>query len=173
MLFRCSLCSVCCESLSSVSPSSLLLIRSSFEASVKHGCPSGPRGYVKAVMCSHSRVRVPLRAFFFSTNTPAVRKQEISLHARVHVLFRQRRGHPVARSVVPGIPTNLVVHVVGLLHHKPRVEGVIRGREGLRRCVARGIGRHLSPSKAQHGRLIKGAAVGHFRQLDRVYMSLP
>ena len=30
----------------------------------KHGCPSGPRGYVKAVMCSHSRVRVPLRAFF-------------------------------------------------------------------------------------------------------------
>ena len=31
-----------------------------------HGCPSGPRGYVKAVMCSHSRVRVPLRAFFFS-----------------------------------------------------------------------------------------------------------
>ena len=34
----------------------------------KHGCPSGPRGYVKAVMCSHSRVRVPLRAFFFSSN---------------------------------------------------------------------------------------------------------
>ena len=31
---------------------------------IKHGCPSGPRGYVKAVMCSHSRVRVPLRAFF-------------------------------------------------------------------------------------------------------------
>ena len=31
----------------------------------KHGCPSGPRGYVKAVMCSHSRVRVPLRAFFY------------------------------------------------------------------------------------------------------------
>ena len=29
----------------------------------KHGCPSGPRGYVKAVMCSHSWVRVPLRAF--------------------------------------------------------------------------------------------------------------
>ena len=32
----------------------------------KHGCPSGPRGYVKAVMCSHSRVRVPLRAFLLS-----------------------------------------------------------------------------------------------------------
>ena len=35
----------------------------------KHGCPSGPRGYVKAVMCSHSRVRVPLRAFFFPSRT--------------------------------------------------------------------------------------------------------
>ena len=33
----------------------------------EHGCPSGPRGYVKAVMCSHSRVRVPLRAFFLSS----------------------------------------------------------------------------------------------------------
>ena len=40
-------------------------IRGSVKPETKHGCPSGPRGYVKAVMCSHSRVRVPLRAFLF------------------------------------------------------------------------------------------------------------
>ena len=42
----------------------------------KHGCPSGPRGYVKAVMCSHSRVRVPLRAFFFSCFTESMTKAD-------------------------------------------------------------------------------------------------
>ena len=42
-----------------------LLLCASRDGNLAHGCPSGPRGYVKAVMCSHSRVRVPLRAFFF------------------------------------------------------------------------------------------------------------
>ena len=43
----------------------VILIYLLFKLSSVHGCPSGPRGYVKAVMCSHSRVRVPLRAFSF------------------------------------------------------------------------------------------------------------
>ena len=59
----------------------------------KHGCPSGPRGYVKAVMCSHSRVRVPLRAFLFLLSVTENESGEQGWRADSAVLsFHARRA---------------------------------------------------------------------------------